>query len=567
MPNQRISELTAVTSPSVNDVLPIVNEGATKKITIPNLVNNTLSGTTLSVSAVQLPGNFLMKSVSANNLFLGNSSTGNNNLRNSNNFVFGINSANSLSASRSNVVMGADSTKNAVFLNNNIILGDASGGGMGFCFGSNVTSVPIPDAIENNIVMGTRAGFKLSQASFCNRVANFDPCGTFYSYDCACGTSRNNIFLGDHTGHSAKYSCCNIMIGASAGRLLNGGFNNIFMGVQAGGRTNNSSNNVFIGLSAGVCSCNGGGNSVNIGTGAGRCAGSSSINIGYKANYFGCRVGINIGRYSGFRDIGDDNVNIGNSANCRGQSSSCRNIIIGSLAGIGCGTNNSSNVIIGDRAGGHCTNNSQGNVIIGDRAGGNAFYASNAFVGCNNVVIGRYAGSKVQHDNIVIGRGAGNGRCVLTCAIAIGRHSLTSTLSAGGANLSISIGNCAGYTHGKGNNNIFLGHGSGCNYGFDIEKAIEGCCNIFIGNNSGKGRCNNFLNGNINIGHNNYSASAYPLSAIISIGSCTRPTKSNQLAMGSYTFPLGTSSTAGASAGFLNVLLNGTERKIMFFAS
>jgi trimeric autotransporter adhesin len=564
MPNQKISELTAVTNASVNDVLPIVNEGATKKITIPNLVGNTLSGTMLSVSAVQLPGNFLMKSVSANNLFLGNNATGNNNLRNSNNFVFGINSANSLSASRSNVVMGADSTKNAVFLNNNIFLGDASGGGMGFCSGSNFTSISLPASIENNIVIGTRAGFKLSQASFCDRITCDGPCGTYFTYSYACGTSRNNIFLGDHSGHSAKYSCCNIMIGASAGRLLNSGFNNIFMGQQAGGRTN-SSNNVFIGLSAGICSYSGG-RAIAIGLGAGRCAGNS-ISIGYKANYFGCRSGINIGCYAGFCDVGYENVNIGFNANCRGRSSSSRNVIIGSSAGLGCGTNNCSNVIIGDRAGGHCTNNSQGNVIIGDRAGGSANYASNAIVGCNNVVIGRYAGTNVLHDNIVIGKLTGNGRNSLQSAIAIGNNSLVSTLSSGGACLSISIGNCAGYTHGKGNNNIFLGHGSGNNYGFGIDKAIEGCCNIFIGNNSGKGRCNNFLNGNINIGHNNYSASAYPLSAIISIGSCTRPTKSNQLAMGSNVFPLGTSSTAGASAGFLNVLLNGTERKIMFFAN
>ena len=562
MPNQKISELTAVTSPSVNDVLPIVNEGATKKITIPNLVNNTLSGTMLSVSAVQLPGNFLMKSVSANNLFLGNNATGNNNLRNSNNFVFGINSANSLSASKSNVVMGADSTKNAVFLNNNIFLGDASGGSMGFCFGSNhFPNISLPASIESNIVMGTRAGFKLSQASFCDRITNYGPCGTYYTYDYKCGTSRNNIFLGDHSGHTASYSCCNIMIGASAGRLLINGSSNIFIGTQAGGR-NNKCNNVFIGLSAGICAY--AGKAIAIGLGAGRCAGDS-INIGYKANYFGCRSGINIGCFAGFCDLGYENINIGNNAGCRRGPGGSGNISIGRGTGTGCGCQNCSNVIIGDRAGGHCTNNSKFNVLIGDRIGGSLGYATNAFVGCHNIAIGAYGGSCLHNNNIAIGTGTGAGRNLLRDAIAIGRGTLSILLSSTGACNSIAIGYHAGYSHGGGNTNMFIGRKAGCNYTPSFNP-IEGSYNIFLGMCAGACKTSNCLNGNIMIGNCAFASSAFPLSATIAIGNLVRPNQSNQLAMGSSTFPLGTSTTAGASAGFLNVLLNGTVRKVMFFA-
>jgi len=562
MPNQKISELTAVTSPSINDVLPVVNEGTTKKITVPNLVNNTLSGTMLSLSGVQLPGNFLVKSVSANNLFLGNNATGNNNLRNSNNFVFGINSANSLSASRSNVVMGADSTKNAVFLNNNIFLGDASGGGMGFCFGSNhFPNISLPSPIENNIVIGTRAGFRLSQASFCDRVTNYGPCGIYYTYSAQCGTSKNNIFLGDHTGHTATYSCNNIMIGASAGRLVVNGQNNVFIGLQAGGRTNSNSN-VFIGLSAGICGYSG--RAVAIGMGAGRYAGNS-ISIGYKANYFSCRSSISIGCFAGCCDLGYENINIGTGSNCRGHNSSSRNIIIGPSAGTGCGCQNCQNIIIGDRAGAHCADNSRGNVIIGDRAGGNS-YTPNAFVGCSNVIIGRYNGSNVLNNNIVIGRGSATGRCNLSESISIGDSSITTILSSNGASCTISIGNCAGRYHGKGKTNIFLGHQSACNSGGCIDP-IEGCANIFIGQLAGSNKISNCLNGNVMIGHYTFANSSNPLSATIAIGSCVRPTLSNQLAMGSSEFPVGTSTTAGASAGFLNVLLNGTVRKVMFFAN
>jgi len=554
MPNQKISELTAVTSPSINDVLPVVNEGTTKKITVPNLVNNTLSGTMLSLSGVQLPGNFLVKSVSANNLFVGNNATGNNNLRNSNNLVFGINSANSLSASRSNVVMGADSTKNAVFLNSNIFLGDASGGGMGFCFGSNFTSIPLPPTIENNIVMGTRAGFRLSQASYCYRCQLIDSCGNvFYQYFQKCGTSKNNIFLGDHSGHAATYSYDNIMIGVSAGRGLTCGSDNIFMGRRAGGLSrDNASRNLFIGLSAGIFST--GTNSIAMGIGAGRCTNGGSVSIGYKANYFGCRDTINIGNFAGYYDCGYDNINIGKSSNCRRDRNSTRNVIIGSFAGTGCGCQNCTNVIIGDRAGQHNTNNSKGNVLIGPSVG-------SCGVGCNNVAIGNFSGGCILHNNVTIGVGVGGGPCFMRYSIAIGYRAMNSITS--GGSTTIAIGNRAGYKLGNSNTNIFIGDKSGCIYG--SNNAIDGCCNIFIGHCSATNRISNCLNGNIMIGHCNFASGTVPLSSTISIGNCTRPNQSNQLAIGSEGFPLGTSTTAGASAGFLNVLLNGTERKIMFF--
>jgi hypothetical protein len=56
------------------------------------------------------------------------------------------------------------------------------------------------------------------------------------------------------------------------------------------------------------------------------------------------------------------------------------------------------------------------------------------------------------------------------------------------------------------------------------------------------------------------------LSGVVAIGSLATATASNQLAMGSTTWPLSTTSTAGAAAGFLVINLNGTLRKIQFNA-
>ena len=58
MADQKISQLTELTNPNPNDIIPIVNGGSTKKITVANLVvagssgtsgSNGSSGTSLSL--------------------------------------------------------------------------------------------------------------------------------------------------------------------------------------------------------------------------------------------------------------------------------------------------------------------------------------------------------------------------------------------------------------------------------------------------------------------------------------------------------------------------------------
>jgi hypothetical protein len=50
------------------------------------------------------------------------------------------------------------------------------------------------------------------------------------------------------------------------------------------------------------------------------------------------------------------------------------------------------------------------------------------------------------------------------------------------------------------------------------------------------------------------------------LGTCAVANASNQLAMGSASWPLSTTATAGAGAGWLVINLNGTLRKIQFSA-
>jgi hypothetical protein len=82
---------------------------------------------------------------------------------------------------------------------------------------------------------------------------------------------------------------------------------------------------------------------------------------------------------------------------------------------------------------------------------------------------------------------------------------------------------------------------------------------------NGAGGSNTTGSYNTIIGHC-ANVSANNLSNVIAIGTCVVATASNQLAMGSTTWPLSTTSTAGAAEGFLVINLNGTLRKIQFNA-
>jgi hypothetical protein len=99
------------------------------------------------------------------------------------------------------------------------------------------------------------------------------------------------------------------------------------------------------------------------------------------------------------------------------------------------------------------------------------------------------------------------------------------------------MGYRAGYCNTTGNFNNFMGRCAGCTN-------TIGSNNIILGNLA-------------NVATNS-------LSGVIVLGAGATATDQNQLAMGSSTFPLSTTGSAGTAAGFLVINLNGTLRKIPF---
>jgi hypothetical protein len=94
---------------------------------------------------------------------------------------------------------------------------------------------------------------------------------------------------------------------------------------------------------------------------------------------------------------------------------------------------------------------------------------------------------------------------------------------------------------------------------------------FFSGNNNvavGNGTLSNLTDGNNNIaiGFNANTTDTVSVSNSIILGANATATASNQLVLGSNTNPLTTSTTAGAIAAYLPVLLNGIEYKLQLYA-
>jgi hypothetical protein len=255
MPNQKISELTTATNPSVNDVLPIVNGGATKKITAASLMSNTLSASIISLSGVSLGMgiNLLTKSFGGTPL------------------TSGLSIHNALGQ----IAIGDSSTgrtfrnvgpyRNLTDFKTNIFIGAAAGLGV---------SKGVYGAYPlGNIAIGTRAGKYLGgdddcscSGRKCSNQAN-TIVGNYAGYRlCASGlyASQKNVILGDNSLRSVQNRADgNVSIGHSAGKYLTCAFGNVIIGYRAAGSNSvgwNSSipvGNVIIGLCAGQTShCN-----------------------------------------------------------------------------------------------------------------------------------------------------------------------------------------------------------------------------------------------------------------------------------------------------------------------
>jgi hypothetical protein len=275
MPNQKISELTTATNPSVSDVLPIVNGGSTKKITAASLLTNSLSATSMALSGVVVRKNIEIYNPELAAGASDNQRNFNNVFLHAANGQIAIGDCDTGKASRA-LGSGYRSVQNA-----NIFIGGAAGKGVQRgTYGSTVPPF-------RNIAIGAKAGCLLGSdddASCSGRsrynkyniiIGNY--AGTYLCADTGYA-SQKNVIIGDRSFQVAAACATNsISIGYGTGRYVTKSRNNVFVGHGAvndfsSGGTNYPRCNTVLGACAG-CGL--------------RCNSSGNVIIGYKATVNG----------------------------------------------------------------------------------------------------------------------------------------------------------------------------------------------------------------------------------------------------------------------------------------
>lgn len=379
MPNQRISELTAVTSPVSGDVLPVVNAGSTKKIAVGDLVG-------------------IRKNYSLNNLFTLDNTQG---AFGCNNVFLGQKIGSNLAGtdcniSKSNTIIGNFALSGASCAAYNIAIGQNA---MRDAVNTTNNGAYVAPGMYQNIVLGHNSGMLLTS---CRRF-EYDRCGNRdYSW-----ISRQNIIIGGSAGNG-RFAQRNIFIGAQAGSCSGYGAPDI--NVQA--EINNATDNVFIGTYAGMCQKRGRYNIF-----IGRSAGTQ---LNYNCN------NTLIGHIAAQQTkIAFDTTIIGSNIASQVVDRMLASTIIGSNS-----FNHPANsfiyktISIGHRTGKNTLSGSNDNIFIGNNiASAYAIYSSINYglSGQRNTIIGHCAGLKlgspsqaaVSNDNVFLGfrSGAGNKGC------------------------------------------------------------------------------------------------------------------------------------------------------------
>ena len=347
-------------------------------------------------------------------------------------------------------------------------------------------------------------------------------------------TANHNTFIGNQAGYSNTGES-NTFIGNSAGQANTTGTSNTFLGYAAGEKNEDGNYNTFMGNWAGYSNTMGASNTF-LGMGVGRTNTTGSYNtfIGKYAGHINTTGKYNafMGNEAGYKnETGDDNTFIGYHAG-RFNTTGTDNIFIGSGAGYKNETGEK-NTFIGYHAGRFNTDGDK-NTFLGFHAG--HFNTT----GISNTFLGFYAGNfnTGGSNNTFIGYNAGQANTTGTSNTFIGswigEHNTTGERNtfvgheAGrhidGENNTF-IGYAAGRSYRKpSNNNISIGHYSGCSSGIDNHLCgSQSDNNIFIGARyippSGVDKINNFLNiGNVIIGKTNNSTNLpkteYPSSGI-----------------------------------------------------
>jgi len=395
MPNQKISELTAVTSPLPSDVLPIVNGGTTKKVALSGLTGVRNSGNGSLTSNQAAP-------VGVNSITFGYGALGK------------FNNAGGTSLSTDNIIIGCDSAK---FKN---CQGGSERVGCNVFLGTGIAST-YPDCAtgsqpyanqgtRGNVFIGSRA----ARDVFSYFRQDVGSCGT-YTTDY---TIAYNIAIGACAALNRQKLCNNVIIGNGAHSLNTlcnntgggGGRGTVAIGIGAGTNNCYSSYNVFIGLASGTL------------------IGTSSVGIK--------NVGIGDNTFWGRKDV-RNSIAIGTQALCSPWP----------FEGFV-----SASIVMGYKGAGRFIRSSCDVVIGNNTIGGATIAASGTLSGANNVIIGNNAlgctnrygpdNTYIRNNTIIGHAGAVNSRA--SNNIMIGAFSspsqLASTLSLSGV---ILLGTCA----------------------------------------------------------------------------------------------------------------------------
>jgi hypothetical protein len=375
MPNLKISELTAVISPSATDVLPIVSNGITKKVALSGVSamrsgNN--AGNFFSTGAASFGVNTIAMGI--NTLSANSTDAANDGLNSCNNIAIGFQTARNKSG------VGINKVQNNVFLGSaiasttpDIIAGD---------YGANYNN-----GMFQNVVIGHDAARDMRSCVNAYR----DGCGNMCVYQ---KNSFNNVVIGTGAAKQVAYMSNNVVIGHCAQINATGNYTCSFNAVVIGayactGPQNANAFNIMIGKDAR----------------GGTVITQNVIGIGWNPFNFksdstqGTRI--------------DDSIAIGNNA--LGNSVKCTrcsqyDVFIGHRVAYHFAAASNNNVVIGQRMVGTSqfgnvgALSATGNVFIGARALGCTNYNGAARTIVNNTIVGYRGGLQLNgSNNIMIG--------------------------------------------------------------------------------------------------------------------------------------------------------------------
>jgi hypothetical protein len=324
--NRAFNTATFVQANSANweesaEILPTVtNYLSTNNV----LLSSATVANTLSISSVQI------RTRPTANVFIGDSTTGNNNATGNHNFVFGLSAGNALTSGSNNVFIGNCAGRSNTTGSSNNFFGSNAGrynttGSVNNFFGSNAGCFNATGGSNN--FFGSNTGRSNTTGSNNNFFGSF--AGRYNT------TGDSNNFFGNRAGRNNTAGIANNFFGYYAGYSNTTGCSNNFFGLYAGRSNTTGGCNNFFGSFAGRYNTTGDSNNF-----FGNCAGRNNTTGGYN-NFLGYRAGR-------FNTTGSCNNFLGNCAGCTNTVGS-NNTIIGNGADVTTGALDGV-IVLGTRA-------------------------------------------------------------------------------------------------------------------------------------------------------------------------------------------------------------------------